>query len=174
MKRPAFFLDRDGTLNEDLGYVHEIARFRWLDGAREAVKRLNAAGCLVFVVTNQSGIARGFFDEAGVDRLHAHMNAELAAFGAHIDDFRFCPFHPDGTVERFARASSWRKPEPGMLLDLMAHWPIDPARSHMIGDRPDDATAGRRAGIEGHVLPPGETLAALVERLLASATIGHR
>ncbi len=164
--RGAFFFDRDGVLNEDLGYVGEIERFRWIDGAREAIKLVNDRGLFVFVVTNQSGVAHGFFGEASVHGLHAHMCRELSDVGAHIDDMRFCPQHPDGVVAAYAQASSWRKPEPGMLLDLMEHWPVDRAQSHMIGDKPDDALAGERAGIAGHCLVPGERLDALVERLL--------
>jgi D-glycero-D-manno-heptose 1,7-bisphosphate phosphatase len=93
--RPAVFFDRDGTLNEDWGYVHRFEDFRWLPGARDAIRRLNAAGVYVFVVTNQSGVARGLFGEDAVTALHARMREELREIGAAIDDFRYCPHHPD-------------------------------------------------------------------------------
>src|SRR6202451_1592405 len=121
-RRGALFLDRDGVLNEDVGFVGDIARFRWIEGTRAAIKTANDSGLFVFVVTNQSGVARGFFGEEAVHRIHAHMQAELHEIGAHIDDFRYCPYHPQGSLPAYARPSRWRKPEPGMILDLMAHW----------------------------------------------------
>ena len=100
-RRPAAFLDRDGTLNEDTGYVHRMADFRWLPGSVEAIRRLNQAGYYVFVVTNQSGVARGLFETSAVENLHGFMNAELRTAGAHIDDFRYCPHHPQAVVAAY-------------------------------------------------------------------------
>lgn len=147
--RPAVFLDRDGVLNEDRGYVGTIDRFGWLPGAVAGVKRLNDAGRYVFVVTNQAGVARGRYTEEDIGILHAHMRAELRAAGAHLDDVRYCPDHPNGTVARYARPSAWRKPEPGMILDLLAHWSVDRQASVLVGDKPSDIAAATAAGIRG-------------------------
>jgi D-glycero-D-manno-heptose 1,7-bisphosphate phosphatase len=154
-RRPAAFLDRDGTLNEDTGYVHRVAEFRWLPGAVGAIRRLNQAGYYVFVVTNQSGVARGMFQASAVEDLHRFMNGELGAAGAHIDDMRYCPHHPQAAVSAYRTACTCRKPAPGMLLDLMAHWPVVAEASVMIGDQERDAAAGRAAGITAAVVPSG-------------------
>lgn len=151
-RRPAVFLDRDGVINEDYGHVGTVDRFVWRPGVERAIRALNDAGVFVFVVTNQAGVARGYYGEADVAALHAHIRTELAKVGAHIDDFRYCPFHPEGTVADYATASSWRKPEPGMLVDLLAHWDIDREASLLIGDMPHDVEAARRAGIAGRLI----------------------
>ena len=165
-RRPAVFLDRDGTLNEDTGYVHCVEEFRWLPGAIGAVRRLNEAGYYVFVVTNQSGVARGLFDEAAVHDLHHWMNAELRRAGAHIDDMRYCPHHPQAAVAAYRMACTCRKPAPGMILDLMRSWPVIAEASIAIGDKERDAAAGRAAGIAAEVVPAG-SLQGAVDRLLA-------
>jgi D-glycero-D-manno-heptose 1,7-bisphosphate phosphatase len=147
--RPAAFLDRDGVLNEDIGYAHRPEQIRWIPGAMEAVKLLNQRGFHIFVVTNQAGISRGLYTERHVDTLHAWMNGELQKHGAIIDDFRFSPFHPDFDDGRFSHLSHWRKPEPGMLVDLMRVWPVQTDISFMIGDRDSDVQAAQAAGIRG-------------------------
>ena len=155
--RAAVILDRDGVLNLDLGYVGEIGRLRWMAGARAAVRRINAAGLLAIVATNQSGVARGLFTLDAVDALHAHMQAELAAEGARIDAFYVCPFLPDAPVAAFAHPDHPdRKPNPGMILRALADWSIDPARALVIGDKPRDLEAGRRAGVAGALFSGGD------------------
>ncbi len=159
VRRPAVFLDRDGVLNEDLGYVHRVDQFHWVEGAREAVRWLNDSGYFVFVVTNQAGVARGYYDEEAVQSLHRWMNAELQKSGAHVDGFEYSPHHPEGTIERYRQISDLRKPAPGMLKKLMAEWPTDPAGSLLIGDRETDIQAAAAAGIRGHLFSGGDLLA---------------
>lgn len=165
-RRPAVFFDRDETLNEDEGYTHRPEDLRWLPGAREAVRRVNEAGFFAFVITNQAGVARGHYDLAAVDRFHARMEEELAAVGAHIDEFRLSPFHPDAAVAEFRADSPCRKPRPGMILDLMRDWPIDATRSVVIGDRATDVQAAEAAGLRGLLLEKGASPLDLVASVL--------
>lgn len=165
MNRPAIFFDRDGVLNEDVGYVYDIAKLKWIDGAREAVKAANDAGYFVFVITNQSGVARGFFDEHHVQALHEWMAADLARIGARVDAFEFCPYHPDAVIERYRQVSPRRKPAPGMITDLLERFPVDLSRSILIGDKPTDMEAAQAAGIRG-ILFTGGDLAQFVRSTL--------
>jgi D-glycero-D-manno-heptose 1,7-bisphosphate phosphatase len=153
--RPAVFFDRDGVLNVDTDYLFEIDKFVWIDGAIEAVKAANEAGYFAFVITNQSGVARGFYEETDVRRLHDWMARELEARGARIDAFEYCPFHPHGCIERYRRISERRKPQPGMIIDLLNKFPVDASRSFVVGDRPSDIEAAHAAGLAGHAFPGG-------------------
>jgi D-glycero-D-manno-heptose 1,7-bisphosphate phosphatase len=140
-QRPAAFLDRDGVLNVDHGYAHRPDQLEWIAGAPQAVRLLNEAGYLVIVVTNQSGVARGFYDEAAVRQFHSHMENALHAQGAYIDAFYYCPHHPEGTVKELAVRCDCRKPGTGMLEQAARDWPIDRSRSFLIGDKDDDMAA---------------------------------
>ena len=149
LNRPAVFFDRDGVLNYDHGYVGTVDQFQWMPGAQEVIRRFNEAGWLVFVVTNQAGVARGYYSEEDVVRLHSWMNQQLAKSAAHIDDFRYCPFHEDAAHVLYRRSSSWRKPNPGMIQDLAERWSVDQDRSIMIGDKTLDLEAALAAGLTG-------------------------
>jgi D-glycero-D-manno-heptose 1,7-bisphosphate phosphatase len=141
--------------------VHRSEDFHWLAGAREAIKLLNEADYLVFIVTNQSGIARGMYDEAAVAALHDWLCRDLARIGARVDDIRYCPHHPEGAVAAYSGDCDCRKPRPGMLEDLITHWQVDRAGSFILGDSPRDISAGKAADIRGQLVAPGQILAAV-------------
>lgn len=155
MPNKAIFFDRDGTLNVDVHYLHDPEQFVWVDGAIDAIRWANTHGYLVIVVTNQSGIARGYYDEAAVQRLHDWMNAELAKYGAQIDAFYYCPHHTEGIVPAYTKVCACRKPAPGMLLRAIAEYDIDPAASLLIGDGEHDVAAAANAGVKGVLYPGG-------------------
>lgn len=166
LRRPALFLDRDGVLNHDDHYVGTPERLRWMKGAVETVRAANDAGVYVFVVTNQAGVAKGHYAEADVLALHRWMAGELRSYGAHIDDWRYCPYHAEATVAAYRQAHPWRKPEPGMLLDLMDHWSVDHRRSLMVGDQPSDMAAAAAAGVAALRFESGNLAAAVAPWLV--------
>lgn len=155
LRRPALFLDRDGTINVDHGWVGERARFEPIPGAYDAIAAATARGWHVFIVTNQSGIARGRYTEADLAALHAWMENEIRAHGGTIDDIRYCPYHPEAPIEAYRRVSDWRKPAPGMINDLIRAWELDPATCHLIGDQTTDIAAATAAGIRASLFPGG-------------------
>jgi D-glycero-D-manno-heptose 1,7-bisphosphate phosphatase len=163
--KPAAFLDRDGVLNRDNGFVWRREDFQWLPGAQRAVKRINDAGYLAIVITNQAGVARGLYGEADVRNLHRWMNDELGRDGAHIDAFYYCPHHPSEGQGAYRQVCDCRKPAPGMLLRAMHEWPVNRAASFMIGDKEIDVEAASAAGIRGLRFDGGD-LDALVRSAL--------
>ncbi len=164
--KPAAFFDRDGVFNEDKGYVHRVEDLVWIEGAARAVKRLNDLGYLVIVVTNQSGIGRGYYDEAAMHAVHEALVQHLAGEGARIDAFYFAPYHEDAEAEEYRHPDHPdRKPNPGMILRALSDFPIDRGRSFLIGDKSSDLEAARRAGIPGHLFKGGD-LDALVRQVL--------
>lgn len=167
MNRPAVFFDRDGVLNEDDGYAFVPEKIRWVQGAQQAVKAVNDAGYFAFVVTNQSGVARGFYEERHVRDLHEWMSRELTIVGARIDAFEFCPHHPDGPIEQYRVFCNCRKPQPGMIRALLERYPVDIDSSFMIGDKQSDLVAAQAAGITGYLFD-GPNLHTFVAPLLTS------
>jgi D,D-heptose 1,7-bisphosphate phosphatase len=163
--RPAVFFDRDGVLNHDAGYTHKPDDLIWLTGAKEAIGQVNRMGWYAFVVTNQGGIGRGLYGIREAEAFHARMSEDLAEIGAHIDEFRLSPFHPQGSVPEFTGDSACRKPNPGMLTDLAALWPVDMARSLMFGDKQSDMQAAAAAGVRGVLHEEGDLRARLTEAL---------
>jgi D,D-heptose 1,7-bisphosphate phosphatase len=158
LRRRALFLDRDGVINVEHGYVGTRDRFEWMPGACEAVRAATDAGWHVFVITNQSGVARGLYDEAAVMALHGWMTDEVRRAGGTIDDIRYCPFHPDGVVPAYRKVSDWRKPAPGMLLDLVRAWEVERDRCLLIGDQDSDMAAAAAAGIRARRFSGGNLL----------------
>lgn len=146
-QRPAVFFDRDGVLNVDKGYVYRPEDFAWMAGAIDAIKYCNDNGYYVFVVTNQSGVARGYYQEEDIVALHGWMNEELAKQDAHIDAFYYCPHHPDYGDENYRRACSCRKPAAGLIVEAVADWKVDKKKSLLIGDKESDIAAAKAADI---------------------------
>lgn len=144
--RPAVFLDRDGTINEQMGYINHIDRFVLLPGVGEAIKRLNQAEYAVVVVSNQSGVARGYFPEDLVNRVNQKMRDLLAESGAFLDAVYYCPHHPSAEVEMYRRQCDCRKPGRGLFLRAQADLGLDLRHSYVVGDRNSDLKAARQIG----------------------------
>lgn len=155
-RRPGILLDRDGTIIVDHGYVGSIERVDFIDGAPEAVARFNRAGVPVAVVTNQAGVARGFYGIDDVTAVHDYIARRLAEYEAHIDLFLCCPYHPAGVVEAFARTSEDRKPRPGMAKAAEAALNLDLTASWVVGDRPEDIGLAEAIGASAVYVGPGD------------------
>ena len=145
-RRPGILLDRDGTIIVDHGYVGSIDRVEFIDGAAEAIASFNRADIPVAVVTNQAGVARGFYGLDDVGRVHQYIAERLAEQEAHIDLFLYCPYHPAGVVEAFARTSDDRKPRPGMARAAANALSLDLTASWVVGDRPEDVGLAEAIG----------------------------
>jgi D-glycero-D-manno-heptose 1,7-bisphosphate phosphatase len=153
--KAAVFLDRDGTMIEDVGYLDALDRVDYFPWTVDAIRLLNRAGFAVVVVTNQAGIARGFFSEAFVQETHRLIDAHLTAGGARVDAYYYCPHHPNGKVREFARACDCRKPGRGMIDRAAREHDLDPARSFVVGDTWLDIGLARAAGARGILVRTG-------------------
>ena len=150
---PAIILDRDGTLCRDVVYMSRFDQFEPLPGVDAALRLLQDAGYRLFVATNQSGVARGMFPVETVESVNAEIRQYFLEKGVNIEDFAYCPHHPQGTVPAYTRECECRKPKPGMLFDLAHKHDLDLPNSFMVGDMPRDAKAGLAAGAEGVLIP---------------------
>ena len=155
MKRPAVFIDRDGTVNEQMGYINHISRFVLLPGAEEAIKVLNSHRYLVIVVSNQSGVARGYFPIELVDEVHAHMRVLLGKEGAFVDGIFFCPHYPRGVVPEYSIECDCRKPRTGLIERACDAFDVDMANSYVIGDRYSDIELALKLNLEGILVTTG-------------------
>lgn len=154
MTRPGVLLDRDGTIIVDHGYVGSADRVEFIPGAAEAIAGFNNAGIPVAVVTNQAGVARGYYGLDDVVKVHMYISEFLARYGARIDMFAYCPYHPEGIVDAFARTSDDRKPAPGMAKAAAASLGLDLQASWVVGDRPEDMGLAAAVGASGIYLGP--------------------
>ena len=161
----AIFFDRDGVLNKDDGYVHDMAHLRWVEGAREAVARLSKEGWLLFVVPNQSGVARGYYTEQDVQKLHQEMNEEFQKYGGHITEFFYCPHLPGAPIAAYDKVCYCRKPEPGMILKALNKYGISKENAVLFGDGARDIEAACRAGIIGFLFSGGNLDTFIQEKL---------
>lgn len=154
-KAAAVFLDRDGTINEEVGYLDSLEKLRMIPEAFEAVRLINQAGMKAVVISNQSGVARGFFDEAFLKTVHDRIQALLHERGIRIDRFYYCPHHPAEGTGPYRTACPCRKPEAGMFLRAAQEMGIDLARSYMVGDMSKDIEAAHKAGVKGILVQTG-------------------
>ncbi len=155
--KPAVFLDRDGVINVDKGYINKISEFEWIQGSKDAIKYIKDRGYYIFVATNQSGIARGYYTGSEVDKLHDFINSELKKNGTQIDDFFYSPYHPD-FKGKFIELSHLRKPNTGMLDMALKKWKFDKSKSFMIGDKDTDVDCATNFGIKGYLFKSNNLL----------------
>lgn len=163
----ALFLDRDGVINVDKGYVHRIDDFEFVPGIFEFCQRAEQMGFAIFVVTNQSGIGRGFYSQSEFDELTQWMCEKFAATGVHIQRVYFCPHHPKEAKGHYLQNCECRKPKPGMILKAIADYGINPEQSLMVGDSDTDIEAAVAAGVRGIKVESGKAdFAALAKHLI--------
>lgn len=158
MKLKAAFFDRDGVLNIDKSYLYKIEDLEWIDGAKDALAYLTEKGYTIFVVTNQSGIARGYYTVTDMEKLHEFMAQQVAAAGGKIEKFYYCPHLPEGKVAEYAVECDCRKPKPGLILRAFAEYDIDKDAAFLIGDKPRDVESAEAAGIKGCLFEGGNLL----------------
>lgn len=170
MKRPAVFMDRDGTVNEQMGYINHISRFDILPGVTEAVRLLNENGFLAIVVSNQSGVARGYFPVDLVERVHEHLRTSLKKEGAHIDGIFFCPHYPRGLLPEYCFECDCRKPKTGLLEQARKRFDIDMERSYAIGDRHTDMEFAHNARLKSVLVKTGYGLGE-IEHILPRSSL---
>ncbi len=157
-KNKAVFFDRDGTLNVDIAYLHRPEDFIWIEGAKEAIKYVNDQGYLAILVTNQSGVARGYYPEADIKAVYDWMNKELAKIGAHLDALFYCPHHPQGKIPAYTKKCNCRKPDTGMVDEACERFHIDRSKSYLVGDSERDMECARKAGVQGGRFTGGNLL----------------
>lgn len=158
MKLKAAFFDRDGVLNVDKSYLYKIEDLEWIDGAKEALAYLTQQGYTIFVVTNQSGIARGYYSVDDMNKLHDFMAQQVAAAGGKIEKFYYCPHLPEGKIAEYAVECDCRKPKPGLILRAFEEYDIDKDNAFLIGDKPRDVESAEAAGIKGYLFSGGNLL----------------
>jgi len=154
-KRPAVFLDRDGTINEQMGYINHISRFHLLPGVAAAIRLLNEQGVPAVVVSNQSGLARGYFPAELLEEVHQSMHDSLRREGAHLDGVYVCPHHPEAKEEQYRLACQCRKPKPGLFRQAAAELALDLSRSYVVGDRWSDLKAAAACSAKGVLVLTG-------------------
>jgi len=154
-KMRAVFLDRDGTINQEVGYLNSAEKLVMIPGAFEAIRRINESGMKAVVITNQAGVAKGLFTEEFVRRINGQIQSLLIDHGALIDRFYYCPHHPSEGVDPYRKICNCRKPEPGLLEQAAADLDIDLSQSYMIGDRYRDIETAHRAGAKGVLVMTG-------------------
>jgi D-glycero-D-manno-heptose 1,7-bisphosphate phosphatase len=155
MKNIAVFLDRDGTVSEEVGYVNHLSRYKLFDWTAKAIKLLNEAKIKAILVTNQAGVARGYFTEDLIWKVHEKLNSELAAFDAHLDGIYYCPHHPSAGQPPYRASCECRKPKPGLLYQAAQEHEVDLTRSFMIGDKYTDVELAQRIGVKGVMVMTG-------------------
>jgi len=153
--KSAVFLDRDGTINEQMGYINHTCRFQLLPGAAQAIKKLNDADIPVVVISNQSGLARGYFPEELLAAVHEKMNTLLKDEGAHVDGIYYCPHHPEAKEERFRDNCNCRKPKPGLVIQASEEMGLDPEHSFVVGDRWSDIKTAANCGAKSILVRTG-------------------